>query len=100
MKRSCHSTKEDYYVYILECSDGTYYTGYTTHLEQRLSKHNQGLASKCTRSRLPVRLVYYEIYRTKSEAMRREAQIKSMKRQEKQILVQNRAETHVITEQD
>lgn len=60
------------YTYIVQCSDGTLYTGWTTDVERRVRTHNSGKGAKYTRSRLPVTLVYYETYPTKQEAMRRE----------------------------
>ena len=78
------------YTYILECSDKSLYTGWTTDLEKRLQMHNQGKGAKYTRARLPVRLVYFEEYATKSEAMQREVAIKRMKRKEKQALIQKK----------
>ena len=74
-------------VYILVCSDGTLYTGMTNDLEKRLKKHNQGIASRYTRSRLPVKVVYSERHQTRSEVLRREKAIKSLSRQEKQQLI-------------
>lgn len=68
---------------MLKCSDASLYTGYTDDIEKRLNKHNKGIASKYTRSRLPVELVYYEEFSTKSEAMKREAAIKILSRDEK-----------------
>lgn len=75
------------YVYILKCKDNTYYTGYTVNLERRLEEHQLGLASKYTRGRTPVELVYWESMTTKSEAMQRECQIKKLNRSEKQHLI-------------
>lgn len=75
------------YVYILKCSDGTLYTGYTNNLEKRLKVHNSGKGAKYTRCRLPVELIYYEEYETKSEAMKREYIIKQLTREEKIKLV-------------
>lgn len=75
------------YTYILECKDGTYYTGWTNNLEKRLKDHNDGKGAKYTKSRLPVALVYYEEYQTKEEAMRREYAIKRMTRNEKSDLI-------------
>ena len=75
-------------MYILECADGTYYTGYTTDLERRVSVHNKGKGAKYTRGRLPVAIVFSEAYATKSEALRREAEIKRMTRWEKRELVE------------
>ena len=75
------------YTYILRCTDGTLYCGWTDSLEKRLAAHNSGKASKYTRSRLPVELVYYEIFETKKEALSREAQIKQLPRREKLALI-------------
>lgn len=60
------------YTYMVKCSDGTLYTGWTTNLEHRVKAHNDGEGAKYTRSRRPVELVYYEEYATKAEAMKRE----------------------------
>ena len=75
------------YTYILECSDGTLYTGYTVDLDHRLAMHNAGKASRYTRCRLPARLVYYECFATKSEAMQRECAIKRLTRSQKLALI-------------
>ena len=77
------------YVYILKCKDDTYYTGYTVSLERRLEEHQLGLASKYTRGRTPVELVYWESLATKSEAMQREYQIKKLNRTGKQRLIES-----------
>lgn len=69
-----------HFVYILECDDGTLYTGYTTDVPRRLKEHNAGTASRYTRGRLPVRLLYFERFSSKSRAMKREAEIKSLRR--------------------
>ncbi len=76
-----------YYTYILECADGTYYTGYTDDPGRREAVHNSGKGAKYTRSRLPVKMVYTEEYETKSEAMKREAAIKSLDRRQKEALI-------------
>lgn len=84
------------YTYILKCSDGTYYCGWTNDLEKRLSAHNNGTASKYTRVRRPVQLVYYESFETKQEAMSREYHIKQLRRKEKESLIkqfENRSNT-------
>ena len=75
------------YTYILECNDGTYYTGWTNNLEKRLKDHNDGKGAKYTKARLPVSLIYHEQFQTKEEAMRREYAIKSMTRNEKSKLI-------------
>ncbi|HCA05349.1 MAG TPA: hypothetical protein DEO32_05570 [Ruminococcaceae bacterium] len=75
------------YTYILKCSDGTLYCGWTNNLEKRLKSHNDGVGSKYTRSRLPAELVYFEKYKTKQEAMSREFKIKKLSRAEKENLI-------------
>ncbi len=69
-----------FYCYILECSDETYYTGWTTDPERRLRQHNRGNGARYTRNRRPVRLVYVEEQPDRSSAMRREIRIKRMSR--------------------
>lgn len=78
------------YVYILMCKDNTLYTGWTTSLERRVKVHNEGKGAKYTRGRLPVELVYFEEFSTKSEALKRECEIKKMKREEKNLLIKNK----------
>lgn len=76
-----------HYVYIVECADGTLYTGYTTDIERRIAEHNAGDGAKYTRGRTPVTLAYSEEYDTQSEAMSREYEIKQLTRAEKDSLV-------------
>lgn len=76
------------YTYILECKDGTFYTGWTNNLEKRLKDHNDGKGAKYTKTRRPVVLAYYEEFATKEEAMKREYVIKQMKRSEKKKLIE------------
>lgn len=79
----------NYYVYMLECSDGSLYTGYTNNIDKRLDTHNSGKGAKYTRSRLPCKLVYVEVYASKQEAMSREWYIKhKLCRKEKLQLIQ------------
>ncbi|MGN1165656.1 MAG: GIY-YIG nuclease family protein [Lachnospiraceae bacterium] len=78
---------EKNYTYIVRCSDGSLYTGWTTNLEKRIEAHNSGKGAKYTKSRRPVILVYYEEFATKEEAMKREYAIKQMKREEKKTLI-------------
>jgi len=73
-------------VYILECADKTLYTGITNDLEGRLEKHVKGTGAKYTRGRNPFKVVYTEKYRTKGRALRREAEIKALRRPEKEKL--------------
>ena len=75
------------YTYILKCQDGSFYTGWTNDLEKRIQAHNAGKGAKYTRNRRPVKLIYWEEYETKGEAMKREYAIKHMSRQEKEKLV-------------
>ena len=80
--------KTKHYIYILECSDKTLYTGYTNNLENRLKAHNEGKGAKYTKSRLPVKMVYYEAFDDKKEAMSREWFIKhKLTREEKLELI-------------
>ncbi len=76
------------YTYIVECSDGSFYTGWTNDLERRMKAHNEGRGAKYTKSRRPVKLAYFETFQTKEEAMSRECQIKQMTRKEKEALVE------------
>lgn len=78
------------YVYIVECADGTLYTGWTNDLKKRLSAHNNGSASKYTRNRRPVTMVYSEEFATREEAMSREAKIKSLTRAQKIELINSK----------
>lgn len=80
------------YAYMLECRDGSLYTGWTNDLDKRLAAHNAGTGAKYTRTRTPVKLVYFEEFATKQEAMQREAQIKKMKRPQKLKLMESREE--------
>ena len=74
------------YCYIVECSDGTYYTGWAVDPERRVAVHNKGRGARYTRMRLPVRLVYVEEQPDRTTAMKRERAIKKMTRQRKQQL--------------
>lgn len=78
----------NYYVYIVQCSDNSYYTGIATNLEKRIKEHNGELkgGAKYTRSKRPVKLVYKEEYSTHLEASRREIRIKQMTRKQKEKL--------------
>jgi predicted GIY-YIG superfamily endonuclease len=80
-----------WFVYILRCADGTLYTGITNDLQRRCRQHNEGKASRYTRCRRPIRLVYHEVVADRSEALRREAAIKALTRQQKQCLIRRAA---------
>lgn len=72
-----------FYVYVLRCKDGTFYTGYTVDVDERIRKHNKGTASKYTRSRRPVTLAAKWHFDTKSAALKAEAGFKQLSRIEK-----------------
>jgi putative endonuclease len=76
-----------HFVYVLECADGSLYTGYTTDPERRLEEHNDGAGAKYTRGRTPVELVHVERFASRSAAMSREHAIKRLSRAEKEALV-------------
>ena len=79
------------YTYLVECADKTLYCGWTNDLDKRMKAHNSGMGAKYTKPRRPVALVYYEEFQTKEEAMKREAAIKKLTRQEKIALIYGRA---------
>ena len=85
-----HSSSSRWLVYILRCSDGSLYSGITNDLPKRLKAHTAGKASRYTRSRLPVTLVYSEPQKSKSAALKREAAIKKLRRAEKDVLAARR----------
>lgn len=76
-----------HYVYVLECADGSFYTGYTTDPERRVREHNAGEGAKYTRGRTPVELVHTESFETRSAAMAREHAIKERSRAKKEALI-------------
>lgn len=78
---------KSHFVYILRCADGTLYTGYTTELPRRIEMHNTGKGAKYTRGRGPVALLYAEEGESRSWGMRREGEIKSLTREEKEKLI-------------
>ena len=78
------------YTYILVCGDGSLYTGWTNDLQKRVAAHSAGRGGKYTRSHLPVRLVYWEAFDTKEEAMAREWAIKHLDREQKLELIKTR----------
>ena len=80
-----HSAK--HYTYILKCADNTLYCGYTNDISKRLEAHNSGKGAKYTKPRLPVVLMYSEEFQTKSDALKRECEIKKMTREEKLNLI-------------
>lgn len=77
------------YVYIIECKDNTYYTGWTTNLERRIKAHNNGNGAKYTKARRPVKLIYYEEFPDKKQALKREYAIKQLTRKQKELLIKD-----------
>lgn len=80
------------YMYILECSDGTFYTGSTRDLEKRLTEHSAGLGANYTSKRLPVKLVYYELYNRIEDAFHREKKVQNWSRKKKLALINQKTE--------
>lgn len=78
------------YTYILRCSDNTFYTGWTNDIEKRLKAHNDGKGAKYTKPRRPVELVYVEEFDDKIDAMKREAAIKKLRREDKIKLIKSK----------
>ena len=83
-----------HYVYILKCSDDTYYTGWTTDINRRLLVHQDKKGAKYTKARIPVELVYFETFNTKSEALKREIAIKKLTREKKILLIKGELDEH------
>ncbi|WP_117156707.1 GIY-YIG nuclease family protein [Paraliobacillus quinghaiensis] len=84
-------TNKQHVVYVLECSDGTLYTGYTNNLKKRIAKHEAGKGAKYTRGRGPFQLKYHQVYGTKQEAMQAEYRLKQLKKVEKlQVITANK----------
>ena len=80
------------YMYILECDDGSYYTGSTRNLEKRLWEHQNGEGASYTKKRLPVKLVYCESFDRVEDAFRREKQVQGWSRNKKQALMEGNPE--------
>lgn len=73
--------------YVLECADGSYYAGYTNNLAKRTATHNARKGAKYTKARLPVKVIYHEVYETKQEALRREYAFKQLTRKQKETII-------------
>jgi len=78
-----------FWVYILKCSDGSYYTGHTDNLEKRIGEHTVGIIQGYTTTRRPVKLVFSDEFQTRYEALSRERQIKGWSRRKKEALINN-----------
>jgi putative endonuclease len=87
MPRGTNALMAQWILYILECADGSLYTGITTDLEQRLERHNKGKACIYTRSRKPVKVVYSEVFNSESLVRKREIEIKKLSRTNKLRLI-------------
>lgn len=87
MKDSIEHKPNKRYVYIVECSDGTLYTGWTTDIDKRVADHNSGKGAKYTKARCPVILKYAEEFADKHQAQKREYEIKKLSRAEKLKLI-------------
>lgn len=87
MDRPSGSVTKPWIVYILKCGDGSLYTGITNDLQKRLSAHEAGKGAKYTKGRTPLALVYEEKFESRSDALKREAQIKSLNRFQKLALL-------------
>ena len=82
-----------YYVYILRCKDGSYYTGHAKDVKKRFEMHKKGRGAKYTRMHEPEKLVYTEEFESRGEAMRRERRIKTLSHNKKQQLIDNNSES-------
>jgi putative endonuclease len=76
-----------YFTYFARCNDGTLYAGYTTDIQKREEQHNEGKGARYTRAHGPVEIVYFEEFKTKSEAMKREYEMKRLKKVDKEQLL-------------
>jgi len=79
--------KPRYYVYIIKCSKGTYYTGYTTDIERRISEHGTARGAKYLRGKTPVKLVWCKVYKYYKRAVDEERRIKELRRDQKEKLI-------------
>ena len=86
-KRKPIQRRSQFFVYILECSDGSFYTGYTNHLQKRVVLHNKGGGSKYVKTRLPAKLVFSKFYKYFKLAILEERRIKTLTRKQKEGLV-------------
>lgn len=83
------------YMYVVECCDGSYYTGYTKDVKKRITVHNSGKGAKYTRARLPVKLIYAEGFTSKEEAMSAEALLKRKKRAQKESYLKENQDKNI-----
>jgi len=83
-----------FYVYIVKCADGTYYTGYTNNLEKRIQLHNKGNGARYLRGRTPIKLIYVKEYKYYKNALRAERNLKKLTRRDKELLIKNYERTN------
>ena len=81
------TTDTTWFLYLVRCADGSLYTGITNNVPRRCKQHNAGIASRYTRSRLPVKLIHQESHASRSMALKRELAVKAMSREEKELLI-------------
>lgn len=89
LTQSKNEEAKPWWIYIVECVDGTYYTGITTNINKRVEKHNSGHGAKYTKFRKPVELLYYEKHKNRSWASKREIYIKKLNHMQKKNLIDN-----------
>ncbi|MFC1656008.1 GIY-YIG nuclease family protein [Patescibacteria group bacterium] len=87
---------QKYYAYLARCNDNSLYAGYTANIKERETKHNEGKGARYTRMRRPIKIVYFEEFETKSEAMKREYQLKRLKKEDKESLVARRSAKKMV----
>ncbi len=87
MKKKKIKRNGQFFVYIVRCKNGTYYTGYTNDLEKRIKEHNSGRGAKYLRRKVPVELVYAREYENYTEVLRAERNIKKLTRKKKEALI-------------
>jgi putative endonuclease len=93
--KKAEKQRGSYFVYVLLCDDGSYYTGYTNNVGLRFERHKKGYGARYTRIRRPEKVVYVEEFRTRRAAIRRELQIKSLSHSEKHELVSTGSHNHI-----
>ena len=98
-KPKARPSGDGWFVYMVRCADGSLYTGIAKDVTRRCQQHNAGTASRYTRSRLPVELVYHEAHHTQSSALKRELEIKALDRQRKLTMAQPRMKPPVKVRQ-
>ena len=85
--RTFSEKERGFFCYIVKCSDGTFYTGYTNDLQQRTRQHENGKGARYTKSHRPQKVAYVEVFGSRSSAMKREKAIKKLSHQQKQDLI-------------